>query len=415
MSRSTMRAPQGRAANPISKPVSKPASADRLRAASGAKPTGKSAAKAETASAPHASKASKSTAGRRALAAAVIEASTLTPSKRAAKAPTVEVTAVVKAKGNGAGTGTKQKPGRGQAVPATLIAGRPVETTLLTSPNGRPTLAPAAPVASKKPKKSNEPLPFHLRAIEDLWQEYRKLPSKELRNFLIEKYLELVRFTAERMHMKLPSEVEVDDLMSAGLFGLMDAIDAFDPDRGVKFETYCTQRIRGAIFDELRAMDWVPRLVRSRTAKVEKVRKQLEMETGRKATDAEIADRMKVAKPEFDKLQKDSRPVGIVSLNRKWFETDSSKDVREIDVIRDTKQESPVQQIQRQDLQTLITKGLSRAERLIVILYYYEEMTMKEIGTTLDLSESRVSQMHSSILARLKAQMQHREKDMSEE
>jgi RNA polymerase sigma factor for flagellar operon FliA len=223
-----------------------------------------------------------------------------------------------------------------------------------------------------------------------------------------------VRFTAERMHMKLPSEVEVDDLMSAGLFGLMDAIDAFDPDRGVKFETYCTQRIRGAIFDELRAMDWVPRLVRSRTAKVEKVRKQIEMETGRKATDAEIADRMKVAKPEFEKLQKDSRPVGIVSLNRKWFETDSSKDVREIDVIRDAKQESPVQQIQRQDLQTLITKGLSRAERLIVILYYYEEMTMKEIGTTLDLSESRVSQMHSSILARLKAQMQHREKDMED-
>jgi RNA polymerase sigma factor for flagellar operon FliA len=138
------------------------------------------------------------------------------------------------------------------------------------------------------------------------------------------------------------------------------------------------------------------------------------METGRKATDAEIADRMKVAKPEFEKLQKDSRPVGIVSLNRTWFETDSSKDVREIDVIRDAKQESPVQQIQRQDLQTLITKGLSRAERLIVILYYYEEMTMKEIGTTLDLSESRVSQMHSSILARLKAQMQHREKDMED-
>ena len=418
MSRSTMRAPQGRAANPISKP----ATADRLRAASGAKPTakptansiGKVAAKAEPGSSHHTSKASKSTTGRRALAAAVIDAASLTPVKRTGKAPTVEVTAGVKTKATGARAGTKSKPGRSAAVPATLIAGRAVDTTLLTSPNGRPTLAPA-PVVNKKPKKSNEPLPFHLRAIEDLWQEYRKLPSKELRNFLIEKYLELVRFTAERMHMKLPSEVEVDDLMSAGLFGLMDAIDAFDPDRGVKFETYCTQRIRGAIFDELRAMDWVPRLVRSRTAKVEKVRKQLEMETGRKATDAEIADRMKVAKPEFDKLQKDSRPVGIVSLNRKWFETDSSKDVREIDVIRDTKQESPVQQIQRQDLQTLITKGLSRAERLIVILYYYEEMTMKEIGTTLDLSESRVSQMHSSILARLNAQMQHRETDMSEE
>jgi RNA polymerase sigma factor for flagellar operon FliA len=228
----------------------------------------------------------------------------------------------------------------------------------------------------------------------------------------MERYLDLVRYTAERMHMKLPAEVEVDDLMSAGLFGLMDAINAFDPDRGVKFETYCTQRIRGAIFDELRSMDWVPRLVRSRTAKVERVRKSLEMESGRRPTDVEVAERMKVDAGEFEKLQKDSRPVGLVSLNRKWFETDSSKDVREIDVIKDTRQENPIQLVQRQDLQTLITKGLSRAERLIVILYYYEEMTMKEIGLTLDLSESRVSQMHSSILARLKAQMQHRTKDV---
>ena len=98
-------------------------------------------------------------------------------------------------------------------------------------------------------------------------------------------------------------------------------------------------------------------------------------------------------------------------MNRKWFETDSSKDVRKIDVVKDTRQENPVTQLQRDDLKLLLTKGLSRAERLIIILYYYEEMTMKEIGVTLDLSESRVSQMHSSILARLKAQMQHRSKE----
>ncbi|MCL4209836.1 MAG: sigma-70 family RNA polymerase sigma factor [Phycisphaerales bacterium] len=221
--------------------------------------------------------------------------------------------------------------------------------------------------------------------IEEVWAEYARTHSQEIRDFLMKKYLELVRYTAERMHMRLPNEVDVEDLMSAGLFGLMDAIDAFDVERGVKFETYCTQRIRGAIFDELRAMDWVPRLVRSRTAKVERA--------------------------EFDKLCKDSRPVGVVSLNRKWYETDSNKDVREIDVIKDDRQQNPLGTIQRDDLKALITKGLSRAERLIVILYYYEEMTMKEIGATLDLSESRVSQMHSSILARLKAQMQHRTTD----
>jgi len=246
---------------------------------------------------------------------------------------------------------------------------------------------------------------------DELWREYGKTGSKEIRDYFLEKYLDNVKHTAERMHMRLPNEVDVDDLMSAGLFGLMDAIDAFDIERGVKFETYCAQRIRGAIFDELRAMDWVPRLVRSRTTKVNEARRKLEMEIGRAPTEDELCDPMGVATSEFQKLIGDSRPVGVVSLNRKWFETDSSKDVREIDVIKDDRQPNPLGSVQRDDLKTLITKGLSRAERLIVVLYYYEEMTMKEIGQTLDLSESRVSQMHSSILARLKAQMQHRAKE----
>ncbi len=247
--------------------------------------------------------------------------------------------------------------------------------------------------------------------IEEIWSMYREEQTQDVRNFLIEKYHDLVRFTAERMAMRLPSEVDTNDLMSAGAFGLMDAINAFDPGRNVKFETYCTQRIRGAIFDELRSMDWVPRLVRSRTSKFESTRKQIEMETGRAASDDEISERLQLSPEDYRKLKRDSRPVSQVSLNRKWFETDSSKDVREIDVVKDTRQENPLSAVQRQDLQSLLTKGLSRAERLIVILYYYEEMTMKEIGITLDLSESRVSQMHSSILARLKAQMQHRERE----
>lgn len=247
------------------------------------------------------------------------------------------------------------------------------------------------------------------RPIDQVWREYRVSPTEQIRNFLIARHLDLVAYAAERLHKRLPSEVEINDLKSAGAFGLMDAVESFDPDRGVKFETYCTQRIRGAMFDELRSMDWVPRLVRSRTAKVDKVRKSIEMETGSRPTEDEVAQRLNVSGEEFEKLQKDSRPISMVSLTRKCFETDSSKDVREIDVVEDNRQENPLQAVQKQDLQALITKGLNRAERLIVILYYYEEMTMKEIGATLDLSESRVSQMHSSILARLKAQMQHRE------
>ncbi len=248
--------------------------------------------------------------------------------------------------------------------------------------------------------------------IIDVWNEFKKTANERLRNRLMEHYLPLVKYNAERIHTKLPDEVDVEDLMSAGIFGLMDAIDAFDMERGVKFETYCAPRIRGAILDELRSMDWVPRLVRSRSSQVDQARKSLEMQLGRKPTDDELAEKMGVNQEEYAKIKKDAGAVGVVSLSRKWFETDSNKDVREIDVLEDGRQVNPFAAVQKRDLKDLITKGLTRAERLIVILYYYEEMTMKEIGVTLDLSESRVSQMHSSILARLKAQLQHRSKDL---
>ncbi len=262
--------------------------------------------------------------------------------------------------------------------------------------------------------------PVQPTPIDATWQAFKTLQAsgdnpvdlERLRNVLIENYLHIVKFNAERLRMKLPSEVDVDDLNSAGLFGLMDAIKSFEPSRGVKFETFCAQRVKGAIYDELRSMDWVPRLVRSRTAKVERIRKDLQGRLGRKPTDEEVLAESGLSREDFDKVVKDSRPVGTVSLNRKWFETDSSRDVREIDVIEDNRQADPLQSVGKADLKLLLTKGLSRAERLIVVLYYYEEMTMKEIGMTLDLSESRVSQMHSSILARMKAQMQHRMKEL---
>lgn len=247
--------------------------------------------------------------------------------------------------------------------------------------------------------------------IMEVWKEYRRTCSEELRNYFIEKYLHLVRYNSERVHAKLPDEVDINDLGQAGLFGLMDAIDAFDLDRGVKFETYCAPRIRGAILDELRSMDWVPRLVRRRTSQVEAARSTLAAQLGRDPTELEIATHLDVDMEELKKLMKDGRTIGVVSLNRKWYETDSNKDIREIDILEDESQANPLKETQKNDLKDMIIKGLSRAERLIVILYYYEEMTMKEIGMTLDLSESRVSQMHSSILARLKAQLLHREKE----
>jgi RNA polymerase sigma factor for flagellar operon FliA len=268
------------------------------------------------------------------------------------------------------------------------------------------------PAATTQPPLKAKPKPK--RDIKDVWIEYKKTRSESTRNTLMENYLHLVRYNAERIHIKLPDEVELDDLMSAGIFGLMDAIAAFDLERGVKFETYCAPRIRGAILDELRSMDWVPRLVRSRAHKLDNATKELEVEMGRSPTNEEVAKRLQVSMGEFEKMAKDASAVGLVSLSRKWFETDSNKDVREIDVLEDKRGADPVREIQRKDLKELMTRGLSRAERLIIILYYFEEMTMKEIGATLDLSESRVSQMHSSILARLRAQMADRKKEFQQ-
>ena len=249
--------------------------------------------------------------------------------------------------------------------------------------------------------------------IPQVWKDYRAHPTVDLRNRLLEHYLPLVKYNAERIWQRLPDGVDLDDLISAGTFGLMDAVDAFDLDRGVKFETYCVPRIRGAMLDELRSMDWVPRLVRSKQSKCEAARKQLEAALGRPPTREELAEKLGVPMEQIEAFVGEATAVNLVSLNKKWYETDSYKDVREIDILEDKKAEDPTTRLQNRDLMRLVTRGLNRNERLIVILYYYEEMTMKEIGATLNLSESRVSQMHSSIVARLQAQLAKRRPEFS--
>src|SRR5918992_898672 len=250
--------------------------------------------------------------------------------------------------------------------------------------------------------------------VAQIWQQFKSDPTnQELRNRLVEMYLPLVKYNGERIWSRLPEGVELDDLVSAGVFGLMDAIDAFDLSRGVKFETYCVPRIRGAMLDELRTMDWVPRLVRSKASKLNEALKTLEAKLGRSPNENELAEHMSLSQAELEKMITDANAVNLISLNKKWYETDSYKDVREIDILEDKKGEDPTKRIQKSDLMRLVTKGLNRNERLIVILYYYEDMTMKEIGATLDLSESRVSQMHSSIVARLQQQLAKRRPEFS--
>ncbi len=245
--------------------------------------------------------------------------------------------------------------------------------------------------------------------VAQVWQNFKAdSTNEELRNTLVEMYLPLVKYNGERIWSRLPEGVELDDLISAGVFGLMDAIDAFDLSRGVKFETYCVPRIRGAMLDELRTMDWVPRLVRSKASKLNEAIKTLEARFGRAPSEVELSEHMGISVAELEKMVLEANAVNLISLNKKWYETDSYKDVREIDILEDKKGEDPTRRIQKNDLMRLVTKGLNRNERLIIILYYYEELTMKEIGATLDLSESRVSQMHSSIVQRLQGQLNRR-------
>jgi RNA polymerase sigma factor for flagellar operon FliA len=249
--------------------------------------------------------------------------------------------------------------------------------------------------------------------VQSLWASYRQKPDDQLRNRLAENYLHLVKFASERLHAKLPDEVDINDLYQDGFQGLLDAIAAYDMDRGVKFETFCTARVRGAILDSLRERDWVPRLVRARAHKLAEARSVLRLELSRDPTDKELAEHMGLGKEDYERLVRDANATGVVSLNRKCYETDTMKDVCEVDIVEDKRVDDPTAAAQRDDLKRLITKGLSTNERLIILLYYYQEMTMKEIGAALELSESRVSQMHSAIMGRLRLLLEDRQKEFA--
>ena len=247
--------------------------------------------------------------------------------------------------------------------------------------------------------------------LKQLFAGYRNDPTQETCNRLIENYLPLVKSVAERLHSRMPREVDLEDLMSDGVFGLMDAIDSFDPDRGVAFETFSSKRIRGAIIDRLRTLDWVPRLVRSRRHKLEDAYRQFEIKYGPIPTDDQLADEMKISHGEFLDLAKSATAMGLTSLDRKYCGTDEGGTVSKMDVLGDERIKDVAEHLQRQDVRELVTRGLNPKERLLVILYYYEEMTMRETGAALKLSESRVSQMHASILLRLRKQLGDRRGD----
>ena len=245
----------------------------------------------------------------------------------------------------------------------------------------------------------------------ELWGRYQRDKSDAVRNELVEHYLPIVRYTAERMAATLPQSVELDDLISAGLFGLIEAIKSFDLDRGVKFKTYASWRVRGAILDDLRANDWVPRLVRTKATQLEKMLIEAEAELGRPATDLELASMMGMSIKELRDLMHEANATSVCSLNE--AATDNQDASSRADLVEDTRVEDPTLDLQRKDVMEAITRELNLRERMIVMLYYSDELTMKEIGLTLGLSESRVCQLHTRIMSRLRARLGRRADELA--
>ncbi|MCA8976741.1 MAG: FliA/WhiG family RNA polymerase sigma factor [Planctomycetes bacterium] len=241
--------------------------------------------------------------------------------------------------------------------------------------------------------------------LETIWKTFKRTRDENLRNTLIEHHMPLVRTIAERVLQTLPKSIDVDDLSSAGTFGLMDAINGFDLSRGIKFKTYCTTRIRGSILDELRSQDWVPRLVRLKAHRLERAIRQLEGQLGRLPNQAEIADCLDISIEELQAHEAEANAKTIFSLSEKWDDGDDDKDMEKIEILADRRSVDPVDTIQQRDALDMITNSLTKKERLIILMYYYEGLTMREIGEIMELTESRVCQIHSNVMARLKAQL----------
>jgi RNA polymerase sigma factor for flagellar operon FliA len=249
-------------------------------------------------------------------------------------------------------------------------------------------------------------------AVEDvnsLWRKYRATRDQSLRDRLILTYAPLVKFVAGRLGSGLPAHVDEGDLVSYGLLGLIGAIERYDPDRDVKFETYAIARIKGSIIDELRAMDWVPRSVRARARDIERAISELEGQTGRAPSEEEIAAKLGVSQDELDEDLLEISRSSIAALDELWTISSTGGDqVALIDTIEDTQGPEPQAALAQTEMREALGEAIARLperEKLVVTLYYYEELTLREIGEVLGVTESRVSQLHTKAILRLKARL----------
>jgi RNA polymerase sigma factor for flagellar operon FliA len=239
-----------------------------------------------------------------------------------------------------------------------------------------------------------------------LWEQYKTNHDQRIKDALIMKYASFVKYVAGRIAVNLPSNVEFDDLVSYGILGLIDAIDKYDPERNVKFKTYAKTRIRGAIFDELRVLDWTPRSIRQKARKLEKAYAKLEGKLGRDAKDEEIAEYLNIDISELHKLFDETKKSLLLSLDEIFY--DDEEGSSRFDFIEDQKSDNPQLKIEEAEAKQILADAigkLSDRERMVITLYYYEELTSKEIGKILGVSDSRVSQLHTNAILRLRGRL----------
>ncbi len=233
--------------------------------------------------------------------------------------------------------------------------------------------------------------------------EPRRLAQEE-KDRLITEYAPLIKFIAQKIAVRLPSNIELDDLISAGVIGLMDAIDKWDPTRDNKFKTYAEFRVRGAILDELRAQDWVPRSIRDKAKLLDKTVQTLESDLGRSATEEEVAKAMSISIDEFHDLLNQVRPVSLLSIDEaQSFSNVDKKSI--LNILEGTKLNNPFVQLNIKVVKDVVTQAieeLPERQRLVLSLYYYEDLNLKEIGKVLRVTESRVSQLHAQAVSRLR-------------
>lgn len=237
-----------------------------------------------------------------------------------------------------------------------------------------------------------------------IWEEYSKKKTPELREKIIIEYAGLVKLVAGRLSMYLGYNVEYDDLVSYGIFGLIDAIDKFDYSKGYKFETYASLRIRGAILDQIRKMDWIPRSIRQKQRKLENAYQSLETRYGKNVTDDELARELDISIEELEDWQNQTKITNIISLDEFLEQGSESKSEQYFATTFD----QPETIVEKQELKEILTKvldTLTEKEKKVIILYYYEDLTLKEISKILEVSESRISQLHTKALQKMKAKL----------